>query len=139
MMEYTFSEIEIGMEVEFSYELNEEKMELFKKISGDFNPLHNDLEYAVSLGYKERVVYGLLTDAVLSTLAGMYLPGKYSLIHSIESSFLKPVFLSDCPLTVKAKVISKDERFKIIEIKYQIYNINDEKVCKGKMKIGVSK
>lgn len=139
MMEYTFSEIEIGMEVEFSYELNEEKMELFKKISGDFNPLHNDLEYAISLGYKERVVYGLLTDAALSTLAGMYLPGKYSLIHSIESSFLKPVFLSDCPLTVKAKVISKDERFKTIEIKYQIYNINDEKVCKGKMKIGVSK
>ena len=103
MKEYEFKDIEVGMEVSFEYVLDEEMMEMFKKISKDINPLHNDLEYAKENGYKEKVVYGLLTTSCLSSLAGMYIPGKYSLIHNIEISFIKPVYLIDCPLIVKVK------------------------------------
>lgn len=138
MKEYRFNEIEVGQEVSFIYKIDEKMMEQFKQISKDDNPLHNDLEYAKENGYKEKVVYGLLTQSALSSLAGMYMPGKYSLIHSIETLFIKPVFLSDCPLIVNAKVISKDDRFNQIELKYNIYNQNKEKVCRGTMKIGVT-
>lgn len=139
MKEYEFKDIEVGMEVSFEYVLDEEMMYMFKNISKDTNPLHNDLEYAKENGYKEKVVYGLLTASCLSSLAGMYIPGKYSLIHNIEISFIKPVYLIDCPLIVQAKVVSIDERFKQIELKYNIYNQSKEKVCRGKMKIGVTK
>ena len=73
----------------------------------------------------------------MSTLAGVYLPGKYSLIHSVEISYAKPVFLSSSPLKVKGEVIEKDDRFSRITIKVTISDKNGAKVCRGKMQIGV--
>lgn len=137
MNEYKFNDIQIGEEVSFDYNIDQEKMKKFFEITGDNNPLHTNLEFAKEKGYNENVVYGQLTAAALSTLAGVYMPGKYSLIHSIETSFLRPVLLSTCPLKIIGKVEDKDERFKFIILKFNIFNNKNEKVCKGKMKIGV--
>lgn len=136
MNEYQFLEIQIGDKESFIYEIDKIKMELFRKISGDENPLHTDIEFAKEKGYTENVVYGQLTAAALSTLAGMYLPGKLSIIHKIETNFLNPVFLSKCPLTVMGVVKEKDERFKTISLKFEIFDTANVKVCKGKMRIG---
>lgn len=136
MKNYDFSDIEIGLEESFVYELTEEKMQKFLEITGDINPLHNDINYAKEKGYNERVVYGMLTASALSTLAGVYLPGKKSLIHSIDLSFVKPVFILNCPLKVSGKVINKDDRFKQIEIKCQVLDKTDTKVLKANMKVG---
>ena len=76
MNHYIYDELEIGHEESFDYDLNEEKMEAFKMITKDINPLHNDIEFAKSKGYPNKVVYGMLTSAALSTLAGVYLPGE---------------------------------------------------------------
>lgn len=139
MNSYLYEDIKIGDRVEFNYNITQEKMTQFLNITDDINPLHNDLEYAKEKGYNEVVVYGLLTSSALSTLAGVYMPGKYSLIHSIECNYIAPVFLSDMPLKVKAEVIEKDDRFSRITVKYKIFNSKSEKVCRGTMKIGVTK
>ena len=112
-------------------------MDAFLNITGDINSLHNDKKFALSKGYEDRVVYGMLTSSFLSTLAGVYLPGKYSLIHSVEILFKKPVYLKDSPLTIKGKVIDKNEMFKEFTIKYEILNNKNEKVTRGTMKVGV--
>ncbi len=125
------------MEESFSVEITEETMNKFLEITGDSNPLHNNLTYAKSKGYEEKVVYGMLTSSFLSTLAGVYLPGKYSLIHSVEVIFKKPVFISDSPLTVKGKVTEINDNFKQITINVSIFNKNQEKVLRGIMKVGV--
>ena len=136
MNEYLFPEIEIGQKESFVYEIDEAKMKLFRELSGDSNPLHTDLAFAKEKGYSENVVYGQLTAAALSTLAGMYLPGKRSIIHRIETNFIRPVFLSKCPLTVVGTVKEKDDRFQTITLKFEIYNIDKAKVCNGNMRIG---
>lgn len=138
MNQYTFDQIELGMKVSFLYEITKEKMEQFLSISGDENPLHANLEYAKEQGHDEVVVYGMLSSAILSTLAGMYLPGKHSLIHCVEIHFLKPVFLSLCPLEVEATVIEKEERFSQITLKYCMRDQHHDKVARGTMKIGVT-
>lgn len=139
MKHFNFEDIEIGYEVSFNYDITEEKMQKFLDITGDINPLHNDIVYAKSKGYSEKVVYGMLTSSILSTLAGVYLPGEKSLIHEVSVSFVKPVLISNCPLTVKGKVINKEERFKQIEIKCSIFDKNKDKVLRGNMKIGFVK
>ena len=136
MNEYQFSEIQIGDQESFIYHLDENKMRLFREISGDENPLHTDIDFAKEKGYSENVVYGQLTAAALSTLAGMYIPGKLSIIHKIETNFLKPVFLSKCPLQVMGTVKEKDKRFKTITLKFEMFDTEHVKVCKGKMRIG---
>ena len=139
MNKYLFDDIEIGHVESFVFELNEEKMNQFLLITNDINPLHNDLDYAKKNGYSEKVVYGMLTASGLSTLAGVYLPGEKSLIHSVEIKFVKPVFLSTCPLTITGKVLGKDERFSTIDVKFVVTNILNEKVSRGIMQIGIMK
>ncbi len=137
MKEYKFEDIEIGLECEFLGEITKEKVEAFLNITEDINPLHNDKSYAIKKGYEDKVVYGMLTSSFLSTLAGVYLPGKYSLIHSVEILFKKPVYVKDSPLSIKGKVIDKNDYFKEFTIKYEILNNKGEKVARGTMKVGV--
>ena len=78
----------------------------------------------------------MLTASFLSTLAGVYLPGEKSLIHSIETKFIKPVFVGD-KLTILGEVSSKNDLFSVIEMKITIRNQDNIKVLRGNMKVGV--
>ena len=80
----------------------------------------------------------MLTASLYSTIAGMYLPGKYSLIHSIEIKFIKPVFAGDV-LTVTGTVDEKHENMKLLRLKVKIVNQTDECVSKADMKVLVLK
>ena len=57
--EYRYEEIEAGMEERFQVEITAEKMELFRQITGDINPLHCDREFAQSKGYRDCVVWNV--------------------------------------------------------------------------------
>lgn len=137
MNEFLYKDIYIGQNIEFLFDITEEKMKEFFNITKDNNPLHTDDIYAKEKGYDQVVVYGLLTTSALSTLAGVYLPGKYSLIHSIEINYVKPVFITSSPLKIKGEVIDKDDRFSRIKVKVSIMDNNNIKVCRGIMNIGV--
>ena len=136
MNHYTWQDLSSGMEEHFTIVVTDAMIGQFKEITGDNNPLHCDERYAAGKGYSGRVVYGMLTASFLSTLAGVYLPGEKSLIHSVESKFLKPVFLGD-KLTISGVIDEMDDRFRIIRVKALICNQRGEKVLRGSMQIGV--
>lgn len=142
MNEYTFDEI-MGGQIEcFSKEITTEMEDAFRKITGDVNPLHSDDDYAVRIGngrFKSHVSFGMLTASLYSTMAGVYMPGKYSLIHSIDNiSFKNPVFVGDV-LTVTAVVTGKQNDLKLIQVSVKITNQNQKVVSKADMKILVQK
>jgi 3-hydroxybutyryl-CoA dehydratase len=135
---YTYDEITVGLKQSFQTELTDDKMKAFLAITGDENPLHNDDEFARSKNYPGRVVYGMLLASLLSTLAGMYLPGKYSLIHSVEVKFVKPLYLESSPLlTVRGEVVEKSDVFRLLKLKVKVENSEYEQFLRGKMKVGV--
>lgn len=136
MKEYTYEEIEIGLTESFQVTVTEQMMEQFLQITGDANPLHQDAEYARSRQYADKVVYGMLSSSFYSTLAGMYLPGKYSLIHSMENKFLKPVYVGDA-LTISGTVKEKEDAYRMLMLTLLIQNQKGEKVSKGKMQVKV--
>ena len=136
MQEYLFSNIKVGIKHSFETEVDNNKMEKFLEISGDDNPMHLDVAYAKSNGMKDRVVYGMLSSSFYSTLVGVYLPGKFALLHSIDLQFLKPVFIGD-KLTVFGEVSAINETFRQIEVKAYILNQNMQKISRAKIKIGL--
>lgn len=142
MNEYTFADLSVGMRESFQKTITPEMEDAFRMISGDLNPLHRDDEFAreVSDGrYPQHAVFGMLTASLYSTIAGMYLPGKYSLIHSFdEISFKSPVFSGDT-LTVTGEITGLEESLKLILLKVTIRNQDNKLVSKGKMKILVMK
>ena len=136
MNEYTYEEIEVGQKESFSVTVTDEMMKSFLDITGDINPLHNDREYAISKGHPDRVVYGMLTGSMLSTLAGVYLPGKRSLIQEVKLKFAKPVYVGDT-LTVEGVVEEKHDAYSLIILKVTMRNQNGDKVCRARMQISI--
>lgn len=138
MNELHFEDIPVGYEQSFSRTVTEEMEQSFRILSGDDNPLHYDDEFAekVSEGkFSRHVTYGMLTASLYSALAGMYIPGKYSLIHSIDKlSFLKPVYAGNT-LKVTGKVTDKNEALKLLFVKAEICNENGEKVSSAVIKV----
>lgn len=136
MQKYLFSDIKIGLKHSFEAEIDETRMQKFLEISGDLNPMHLDDEYAKSKSMPGRVVYGMLTSSFYSTLVGVYLPGKFALLHSIDVQFSKPSFIGD-KLTVVGEVTGVNDLFRQIEVKAYILNQNSEKISRAKIKIGL--
>ena len=142
MKEYKFADISVGMKESFEKEITPEMEKAFRDISGDDNPLHRDDAYAQETGngkFPRHVVFGMLTASFYSTMAGMYLPGKYSLIHSFdEISFLKPVFVGD-RLTITGEVTEKEDGMGLIRLKVVVRNQKNQIVSRARMKVLVLK
>ena len=136
MNTYTYEQIEVGQKESFKVTVTEADMDKFREITGDINPLHKDAEYAKEHGHRDRVVFGMLTASYLSTLAGVYLPGERSLIHSVKTKFSGAVYPGD-ELTVEGTVTEKNDTFELIILKVVIRNQSGEKVCKAEMQIGI--
>ncbi len=139
--EYTFDEIKIGSKESFQIKITKNMEDNFRNITGDLNPLHRDDGFAskVSGGrYKAHVTFGMLTASLLSTLAGVYLPGKYSLIHSVDIGFQKPVYADDI-MTVEGEVRDKQDELKLLLLKVRIKNQDGDTVVKADMKVMVLK
>ena len=50
------------------------KLDMFKELTGDINPLHTDEAFAIQHGFSGRVAYGMLTAALISSLGGCCFP-----------------------------------------------------------------
>lgn len=133
---YTIDTLIEGIVESFDVTITQDMIDKFLQITGDINPMHSDDDFARSKGFPSKIVYGMLTSSFISTLAGVYLPGRDCLIHSIETSFIKPVYIGDV-LTIKGTVKKVDVRFKQLEIKIDITNQNSQKVVRGILKAGV--
>ena len=135
MNEYKIDDLRSGLREGFSRTVTVEMMDAFEKISGDVNPLHRDASFAMERGYPGRVVYGMLTASLYSALAGVYLPGKYCLLRSVESKFLKPVFIGD-KLTVIGEVAEVHANLGVATIRVTITNQRGEKVSQAILQCG---
>ena len=135
MNRYSINDLSIGHKEVFTVEVTTEMFNKFREITGDINPLHNDEDFARNLGHKGRVAFGMLTASFLSTLAGVYLPGERSLIHSVETKFTKPVYIGDV-LNISGEVVEINDTVNQIVLKVEIENQSGEKVLRGKMKVG---
>lgn len=136
MNTYTLKDLHEGLTQEFEVLLTEEHMQQFQNISGDINPMHIDSEFARSRRMNGRVVYGMLTSSFYSTLVGVYMPGKYALLHSIDIQFLKPVYIGDT-LKITGEISEVNETFNQVSMKAAITNQHNVKVSRAKIKAGV--
>ena len=135
---YNIQNIEPGLKKEFQVTITESIINEFAKLSGDYNHLHMDEEYAKSVNFKGRVCHGMLIAAYLSRLIGMYIPGKSALYLTQSLKFVKPCYVNDV-ITVTGKVISKSISTGIITVDTTIKNRSDESLIEGQAKVLIRK
>jgi 3-hydroxybutyryl-CoA dehydratase len=128
--ELMYEDIQIGDMAVFSKTITDFDIYQFAGLTGDFNPMHIDNEFAKKTFFKERIAHGLLTGSFISTVLGMKLPGPNSIYLSQNFKFTAPVKIGD---TVKAtvEVVEKWDDKKIIRLKTQVMNQRQEMVVDG--------
>ena len=95
--------LEIGEHAEFSKTIGEADLVLFSGLSGDFDPIHVDEEYARTTAFGRRIAHGALIMGLLSTTSSMISRrsverGATSVPVSLgydKIRFLHPVFIND--------------------------------------------
>lgn len=86
-----FAELEVGMSVEEELVWTRAELDAFTALSGDRAPVHEDDDFARSLGFEGTIAFGLLLAVPFSRILGCTLPGAFSVIQSLRLDFAQPV------------------------------------------------
>ena len=129
-----FNDISVGLVKKFQVHINEDLVNQFAELSGDFNPLHMNAHYSEKTKYGKRVVHGMLLASFLSRLVGMHLPGSQALYLQQSLKFKKPSFIDDF-VTVIGEVVSVSEQLKIITLQTLIINQEEKILLEGESKV----
>lgn len=115
----------------------------FACLSGDFNRLHVDDEYAAKSAYGQRIAHGLLVVAVMSGLTTRMMlnvlmePSLLGLLD-MQCRFPKPTFIGDT-VGVRVTVAEKRETSKpergIVAFRREVINQRGETVVEGLWKL----
>lgn len=132
-----FEEFNEGLEiVSVGRTITESDVVMFAALSGDYNQLHTDAEYARGTIFGERIAHGLLGLSIASGLAWRtgFLEGTVEAFTALDWKFRAPIRLGD---TVHVRVeVTKTKKMPrlgggIVVLNLEIVNQRDETVQKG--------
>jgi acyl dehydratase len=124
------SEINIGDKASFSKTITEVDIYFYGGISGDFNPLHTNEEYAKKTKFGRRIAHGPISIALVATVFGTKLPGLGTLAREITAQFKSPTYIGDT-ITAQVEVIEKNVEKNIVKLKYSCVNQKGVVVTEG--------
>lgn len=120
------SDLYLGQEATFTKTISESDVYLFAGITGDFNRIHVDEEYAKKTSFGKRIAHGFLTASMVQHCTSeLTTPGGISLNYNYDMK--APVFIGDT-ITSSAKVIHKREDKPIVTLHIQCIK-QDGTVC----------
>ena len=120
----------VGQRATITRTVSADDIAAFARLSGDYNPLHTDEEFARRSRFGGRIAHGLLTASLLSTVLGMHLPGPGGIYLSQTLRFLKPVRIGDV-LTAAAEVTVFDPERRRLTLRTTCTNQHTEAVLEG--------
>jgi acyl dehydratase len=106
-----FDDIEVGQEwTSLCRTVTQADLVNFAGVSGDFNPIHMDHEFARGTVFRRPIAHGLLAFSLASGL-GLYSPPMRTLafLSIREWNFREPVFIDDT-IHVQTKVLEKQAK-----------------------------
>jgi acyl dehydratase len=136
-MHLFFDDVEVGQQWEsMARTVTEADIVNFAGLSGDFNPIHIDHEFARSTAaFRRPVAHGVLVLAISSGLGTHAPPVRTLALMAIQSwEFREPVFIGDT-IRTRSKVLAKEERARgrrgVVTWQRQVVNQDDKIVQEG--------
>jgi acyl dehydratase len=127
---YTYDELEIGMSASFTKTISESDVYLFAGISGDFNPMHMNEEFAKKTPFGTRIAHGALPQCLIAPVLGMKLPGLGTVALEITTRFKAPTYFGDT-ITATAEIVEKIEKRKWVRMDLTWTNQDEKLVAEG--------
>ncbi len=133
-----YEDLKIGDSASITNTITEDDIETFGDLSGDYNPLHFNEEWAKTTMFKGRIAHGILTAAYISAVIGMKLPGPGTIYLSQSMRFRRPVRIGDI-ITATVDVKEKDDEKERITLGTIVTNQDGETVLQGEALIMLMK
>jgi acyl dehydratase len=93
----------------------------FSEMSGDYNPLHYDEEFASASVFGRLIVQGGVTTALLNAVVAEDLPGPGSVFLSVEWKFVKAVGVGE-EIVARVEVLTARDDKPICTLSTEIRN-----------------
>ncbi len=110
--------------------ITDDDIRTFAELSGDYNPIHLDDEYAASTRFGRRIAHGMLAASLISATLANELPGRGTVYLSQSLRFVAPVFPGDT-VTARVTVTKVREDKPIVTLETVCTNQNGEPVVRG--------
>jgi acyl dehydratase len=108
----------------------------FAGLSGDFNQIHTDAEYAKNDTFGQRIAHGLLVQSIATGLmvqSGV-IEGTVLAFRELSAKFSLPTFIGDT-IHVRAKITAKKALRRLgggnITIRYNVINQEGKRIQSG--------
>jgi 3-hydroxybutyryl-CoA dehydratase len=126
--------LRIGDSFSSSREVTDELVRKFADVSGDYNPIHLDEEFAANTRFGRRIAHGMLSGAFISSVLGYELSDRKIVYLSQTLRFIGPVFIGDT-VTATATVKSIREDKPVVTLETVCTNQNGELLLTGEAAI----
>ena len=126
--------LKVGDTFTVQREVTDELIRKFAEVSGDYNPIHLEEEFASKTRFGKRIAHGMLGASFISAVLGYKLTEQKIVYLGQTLRFTAPVFIGD---TVTAKAVVKDirEDKQIVTVETTCENQAGETVITGEAKI----
>ena len=128
--EMNLRDVAVGTVAHLSKTITGADIEAFAALSGDYNPLHVDREFARQTTFQKPVAHGMLLASFVSTMIGMQLPGAGALWTRQSFRWLAPVFAGDT-VSIRLRVTHKSEGSNTLTIEVAAVNQDGKTVMDG--------
>ena len=123
-------DIKIGDKFSIERKVTDELVRKFAEVSGDYNPIHLDEEFAKTTRFGKRIAHGMLSGAFISSVLGYEFKERKIVYLSQTMKFTAPVFLDDT-VTATATVTKIREGRGIVTLETICTNQNNERLVEG--------
>lgn len=129
-------DLKIGDSFSTSRKVTDELVRKFAEVSGDYNPIHLDDEFAKTTRFGRRIAHGMLSGAFISAVLGYEFRERKIIYLSQTMKFTAPVYLDDT-VTATATVTAIREDKGIVTLETICTNQNGEVLVKGEAAVMV--
>lgn len=126
----SLDEIEIGEKAESSMIVSDESIQLYAQMSGDYNALHMDDDYAATTMFGKRIAHGPIGGALIARVIGTQLPGLGTLAFNMKVNFKAPVYPGD-EIKAVVEVTEKVPDSNLCRLTFDVYNEDGVVVMDG--------
>ena len=134
---YYLEDLSVGMAAEKTMVVSAEKINAFAELSGDFNPVHVDAEYAATTMFGKRIAHGALSASLISAILGNELPGPGAIFVELNMRFRKPAFIDE-KITARAEIAEINEKTGRIKMKVSCL-VDGKAIIRGEAGVVVRK
>ena len=120
----------VGQTASRSLTLTQKHVDMYAEMTGDYNPLHFDADFASKTKFGGLIVQGGLTTGILNALVAMDMPGPGTVFLSHDFKFTGPVYIDDT-ITAVAEVLKVHAEKPVTHLKIEITRQTGDSVLEG--------